>query len=469
MRIRAMKNSPNPSKTNEWQENVTVVIADDEEDFREIFSDIIEKMGYTVMTAEDGFGALELIDAHPVDIALIDFKMPGMTGLELLREIKQRSPNTEVIVITGMGTINSAVEAMKSGAYDYITKPVNFEELENILRRIVHTQSLVKENERLRKALRQKYKFQNLVGATPEMLGIFQLIEKVSKNRSTVLIQGESGTGKELIARAIHFNGPWANKPFMPVDCSAINPNLVESELFGHEKGSFTGAVYAKKGLFRLAEGGTVFLDEISELPREVQSKLLRALQERVVKPVGGTSYIPVDVRVIAATNENLEKAVRSGRFREDLFYRLNVVQINVPPLRERKDDIPLLVVHFIEKYREKHPESSIRRVAPEVLKLFRAYSWPGNVRELENVIERAFALGGGETIQPSDLPEYLFHQVGQVLREFTSFPLRTLEEMEREAIDRTLRATHGDKNQTARILGIDRSTLYRKIKRYGL
>ncbi len=464
-----MTSSKDLSENPVWQDVTTVLIADDEEDFREIFSNIIEKMGYAVLTAQDGFGALELIDANPVDIALIDFKMPGMTGLELLREIKQRSPGTEVIVITGMGTIDSAVEAMKSGAYDYITKPVNFEELENILRRIVHTQALVKENERLRNALRQKYKFQNLVGSTPEMLKIFQLIEKVSKNRSTVLIQGESGTGKELIARAIHFNGPWAQKPFMPVDCSAINPNLVESELFGHEKGSFTGAIYSKKGVFRLSEGGTVFLDEITELPRPAQAKLLRVLQEHMVKPVGGANYIPVDVRVLAASNEDVEKAVREGKFREDLYYRLNVVQIQVPPLRQRKDDIPLLVVHFIEKYRQKHPNSKIRRVAPAVLRIFRAYSWPGNVRELENVIERAFALESGAEIQAGDLPEYLRHEVGAALRDFETPPLRSLEEMEREAIERTLHATRGDKNQAAQILGIDRSTLYRKMKRYGL
>ena len=464
-----MTSSKDLSENPVWQDVTTVLIADDEEDFREIFSNIIEKMGYAVLTAQDGFGALELIDANPVDIALIDFKMPGMTGLELLREIKQRSPGTEVIVITGMGTIDSAVEAMKSGAYDYITKPVNFEELENILRRIVHTQALVKENERLRNALRQKYKFQNLVGSTPEMLKIFQLIEKVSKNRSTVLIQGESGTGKELIARAIHFNGPWAQKPFMPVDCSAINPNLVESELFGHEKGSFTGAIYSKKGVFRLSEGGTVFLDEITELPRPAQAKLLRVLQEHMVKPVGGANYIPVDVRVLAASNEDVEKAVREGKFREDLYYRLNVVQIQVPPLRQRKDDIPLLVVHFIEKYRQKHPNSKIRRVAPAVLRIFRAYSWPGNVRELENVIERAFALESGAEIQAGDLPEYLRHEVGAALRDFEVPPLRSLEELEREAIERTLHATRGDKNQAAQILGIDRSTLYRKMKRYGL
>ncbi len=459
----------NRPENNFLQDNVTVLIADDEADFREIFSDIIAKMGYSVVTAKDGFSALEVVDTQPIDIALIDFKMPGMTGLELLREIKQKSAGTEVIVITGMGTIDSAVEAMKSGAYDYITKPVNFEELETILRRIVHTQLLLKENERLREALRQKYKFQNLIGATPEMLSVFQRIEKASKNHSTVLVQGESGTGKGLIARAIHFNGPWAQKPFLPVDCSAINSNLVESELFGHEKGSFTGAVYSKKGLFRLAEGGTVFLEEIAELPRAVQAKLVKVLDEHVVKPVGSAQSVPIHVRVIAASSENLEKAVQEGKFREDLYERLQEVQIHVPPLRERKDDIPLLVVHFIEEYRRKHPKSRIRRVASEVLKIFRVYTWPGNVRELENIIERAFALETGEIIQTSNLPEYVRHQTGAVIRDLGAVPLRSLEEIEREAIERTLRATHGDKNQAAQILGIDRSTLYRKMKRYGL
>lgn len=447
---------------------VSILIADDEEDFRIIFSDIIQKMGYHVETAPNGEEALAVLEQYPIDIALIDFKMPGMSGLELLKEIKARKPQIEVILITGMGTIDSAVAAMKSGAYDYITKPVNFQELENVLRRLIQTQLLIRENQFLKEAVRQKYKFQNLVGATPEMQKVFQLIEKVSKNRSTVLIEGESGTGKELIARAIHFNGPWAEKPFLPVDCSAIPANLVESELFGHEKGSFTGADYSKKGLFRLAEGGTVFLDEISELPQDVQPKLLRALQEREVKPVGGSKYIPIDVRIIAATNQNLELAVSEGRFREDLFYRLNVVQIVVPPLRERRDDIPLLIHHFIEKYRKKQEKSKIRRVSREALQVLMLYHWPGNVRELENIIERTFALEGNEAIQISDLPDYLIQQVPKDVPSRGTV-LRSLQEIEKEAIDRTLRAVNGDKNRAAKILNIDRTTLYRKIKRYHL
>ncbi len=447
---------------------VSILIADDEEDFRIIFSDIIQKMGYHVKTAQNGEEALAVVAHHPIDIALIDFKMPGMSGLELLKEIKSRKPQIEVILITGMGTIDSAVAAMKSGAYDYITKPVNFQELENVLRRIIQTQSLIRENQLLKEAVRQKYKFQNLIGATPGMQKVFQLIEKVSKNRSTVLIEGESGTGKELIARAIHFNGPWAEKPFLPVDCSAIPANLVESELFGHEKGSFTGAQYSKKGLFRLAEGGTVFLDEIGELPPDVQPKLLRALQEREVKPVGGSNYISIDVRIIAATNQNLERAILEGRFREDLFYRLNVVQITVPPLRERRDDIPLLIQHFIEKYQKKQEKSEIRRISTEALRVLMLYHWPGNVRELENVIERTFALGAGEAIQISDLPDYLLQQVPKEVPS-TGGALRSLLEIEKEAIDRTLRAVNGDKNRAAEILKIDRTTLYRKMKRYQL
>ncbi|GBD93691.1 transcriptional regulatory protein ZraR [bacterium BMS3Abin05] len=450
------------------EDSVSILVADDEEDFRIIFSDILKKMGYQVRTVQNGLEAISVIENQPVDIALIDFKMPGMSGIELLKEIKLRTPQIEVIVITGMGTIDSAVEAMKSGAYDYITKPVNFEELESILRRIVHTQSLIKENQFLKETIRQKYKFQNLIGATPRMQEIFEIIEKVSKNRSTVLIQGENGTGKELIARAVHFNGPLAEKPFMPVDCSAIPENLVESELFGHEKGSFTGAIYSKKGLFRLAQGGTVFLDEIEELPREVQPKLLRALQERQVKPVGGSKYVPIEVRVIAAANQDLGMAVAKGKFREDLFYRLNVVQIDVPPLRERRDDIPVLVKHFIEKYREKQKDLKIKRVSPEVLRIFMTYHWPGNVRELENVIERAFALESGESIQVSDLPDYLLKQVPKTIENPTT-ALRSLEEIEKEAIERTLNALDGDRTRTAQILKIDRTTLYRKMKRYGL
>ena len=447
---------------------VSILIADDEEDFRIIFSDIIQKMGYHVKTAQNGEEALAVVAHHPIDIALVDFKMPGMSGLELLKEIKARKPQIEVILITGMGTIDSAVAAMKSGAYDYITKPVNFQELENVLRRLIQTQSLIRENRFLKEAVRQKYKFQNLVGATPGMQKVFQLIEKVSKNRSTVLIEGDSGTGKELIARAIHFNGPWADKPFLPVDCSAIPANLVESELFGHEKGSFTGVDYSKKGLFRLAEGGTVFLDEIGELPQDVQPKLLRALQEREVKPVGGSKYIPIDVRIIAATNQNLELAISEGRFREDLFYRLNVVQIVVPPLRERRDDIPLLIQHFIEKYRKKQEKSKIRRISPEALQVLMLYHWPGNVRELENIIERTFALEGNEAIQISDLPDYLIQQVPKEVPSMGT-TLRSLQEIEKEAIDRTLRAVNGDKNRAAKVLKIDRTTLYRKMKRYHL
>lgn len=458
----------NLAEKESMEDSVSILVADDEEDFRIIFSDILKKMGYQVRTVQNGLEAISVIENQPVDIALIDFKMPGMSGIELLKEIKLRTPQIEVIVITGMGTIDSAVEAMKSGAYDYITKPVNFEELESILRRIVHTQSLIKENQFLKETIRQKYKFQNLIGATPRMQEIFEIIEKVSKNRSTVLIQGENGTGKELIARAVHFNGPLAEKPFMPVDCSAIPENLVESELFGHEKGSFTGAIYSKKGLFRLAQGGTVFLDEIEELPREVQPKLLRALQERQVKPVGGSKYVPIEVRVIAAANQDLGMAVAKGKFREDLFYRLNVVQIDVPPLRERRDDIPVLVKHFIEKYREKQKDLKIKRVSPEVLRIFMTYHWPGNVRELENVIERAFALESGESIQVSDLPDYLLKQVPKTIENPTT-ALRSLEEIEKEAIERTLNALDGDRTRTAQILKIDRTTLYRKMKRYGL
>lgn len=446
------------------QGDINILVVDDEEDFRDLFSEIIQGLGYQPLTAKDGVDALEVLKKTEIDIAIVDLQMPRMNGIELLREIKKQDPNIEVLLITGFGTISSAVEAMKLGAYDYITKPVKLEEVENLIRRIVQTRTLISENRMLRQQLKKKYKFQNLIGATPQMQEIFKIIARVSQNNCTVLIQGESGTGKELIARAIHFNGPNADKPFIPIDCGSINENLVESELFGHERGAFTGAYTSKKGLFRVAHGGTVFLDEIGDIPKDVQAKLLRALQERKIKPVGGTKFIDIDVRVIAATNRNLDEAITDGQFRKDLFYRLNVVQINVPPLRERKDDIPLLVNHFIKNFNK--PGRAIKGISKEALEVLMNYDWPGNVRELENVIERAFALGTSDLITIDDLPSALVMKSRKT--PLWEDELKPLAEIEKEAILKTLEKTGGDKQAAARILKIDRSTLYRKLHRYG-
>jgi DNA-binding NtrC family response regulator len=441
----------------------TVLVVDDEEVARNLCGEVASAAGLRVRTASTTEQALEILEQFPVDIALTDLRVPELGGIELLRRIRASYPHIAVLVLTQYGTIETAVEATRLGASDYVTKPCHVEELRTKIERLVHALELEQENRVLREELRSRPGFGGLVGVSPKMQRIYQLVEKVSQHTCPVLILGESGTGKELVARSIHFASPRRNRPFVPVDCSALVSTLIESELFGYVKGAFTGAMQNRHGLLEVADGGTVFLDEIADLPVDLQAKLLRALQEKEIKPVGSTERVGINVRVIAATNRDLEDAIRKGAFRQDLYFRLNVVQIKLPPLRERKSDIPLLVNAFLEKFSS--AQRPVRSVSEETMTRLMAYDWPGNVRELENVMERAVALGITPILQVNDLPSNL--QQGSSERLPGSDELVPLEELERRAIFRALRETSGDKLAAARLLGIGKTTLYRKLKEY--
>ena len=407
--------------------------------------------------------ALDILEQFPVDIVLTDLKVPELGGIALLRHIREVYPQTAVMVLTQYGTIESAVEATRMGAADYVTKPFHIPELRSKLDRVVRSLELDQENRVLREQLRTRPGFGGLIGLSPKMQRVYRLIEKVSQHTYPVLVLGESGTGKELVARSIHFSGLRRNKPFVPVDCSGLVPTLIESELFGYVKGAFTGAQHNRQGLMEVANSGTLFLDEIGDLPVDLQAKILRALQEKEIRPVGSTERVPITVRVIAATNRDLEAAVRQGGFRQDLYFRLNVVQIKLPPLRERKGDIPLLVNSFLEKFGG--PDGKPRTIAEEAMARMMAYDWPGNVRELENAVERAVALGSGPILHVGDLPSNLQYGTGERLPQ--NDELLPLEELERRAILRALRESAGDKLAAARMLGIGKTTLYRKLKQY--
>jgi DNA-binding NtrC family response regulator len=441
----------------------TVLVIDDEESARRLCADVAAEAGLRVRAAATTEEALEILEQYPVDIALTDMRVPALGGIELLRRMRAGFPQIAVLMMTQYGTIESAVEATRLGASDYVTKPFHVEEVRTKLERLVHGLELEQENRVLREELRSRPGFGGMVGVATKMQRVYQLIEKVSQHTCPVLVLGESGTGKELVARSIHFASQRRHRPFMPVDCSALVATLVESELFGYVKGAFTGAFQNRRGLLETAEGGTVFLDEIADLPVDLQAKLLRALQEKEVKPVGSTERVGINVRVIAATNRDLEEAIRKGTFRQDLYFRLNVVQIKLPALRERKSDITLLVNSFLEKFTT--GDRGVRSVSEEAMSCLTAYDWPGNVRELENAIERAVALGNGPQLQVSDLPTNL--QQGTSARLSGSDELMPLEELERRAIFRALRETAGDKLAAARLLGIGKTTLYRKLKEY--
>jgi two-component system response regulator HydG len=441
----------------------TVLIVDDEVTARELCSEVALGVGLRVRTAATTELALEILDQFPVDIVITDLKVPQLGGLELLRRIRAAYPHIAVVVLTQFGTIETAVEAMRLDAADYITKPFHVDELRAKLDRLARAVELDQENRVLREQLRSRPGFGGLIGISPRMQKVYKLIEKVSQHSYPVLVLGESGTGKELVARSIHFSGPRRTGPFVPVDCSALVPTLIESELFGYVKGAFTGALHTKMGLLEAADGGTLFLDEIADLPFDLQAKLLRALQEKEIRPVGSNERVHINVRVIAATNRDLEGAVRGGTFRQDLFFRLNVVQIKLPPLRERKGDIPLLVNHFLEKFSD--PDRPVQSISEEAMARLMAYDWPGNVRELENAIERAVALGSGPVLQLADLPSNLHYSSSERLP--ANDELLPLEELERRAIFRALRETGGDKLAAARLLGIGKTTLYRKLKQY--
>lgn len=441
----------------------TVLVVDDEDSTRNLCRDVVTNSGLRTRTASTTEQALEILDQFPIDIVLTDLRVPQLGGLELLKRVKALYPQTAVIVLTQYGTIESAVEATRMGASDYVTKPFHIPELRGKLDRVARSLEIDQENRVLREELRSRPGFGGLIGVSTKMQRVYRIIEKVSQHNYPVLILGESGTGKELVARSIHFSGSRRNKPFVPVDCSSLVPTLIESELFGYVKGAFTGAMQSKVGLMESAGSGTLFLDEIGELPMDLQSKLLRALQEKEVKPVGSTERVPIATRIIAATNRDLEGAVRQNHFRQDLFFRLNVVQIKIPPLRERKSDIPLLVNYLLEKFNES--QSNSRTISEDAMARLVAYDWPGNVRELENAIERAVALSSGPILHAGDLPSNL--QYGSSTRMPQSDELLPLDELERRAIFRALREVGGDKLAAARLLGIGKTTLYRKLKQY--
>jgi len=453
-----------PSSSGKLNALMTVLVVDDESQALKICLDVVEDVGLRARTASTTEEALAAMDESPVDIVITDLQVPRMGGIELLRHVRQTSPHVAVMVLTQYGTIETAIEATRLGAADYVMKPFHVEDLRAKLERVVHSLTIDQENRILREQLRSRPGFGGFIGVSMRMQKVYRLIEKVSQHNYPVLILGESGTGKELVARSIHFLGSRQQKNFVPVDCSSLAPTLIESELFGYVKGAFTGAVQNKRGLLEAAEDGTLFLDEIGDLPVDMQAKILRALQEREVKPVGSTERVRLRARIIAATNRDLEESIRVGKFRQDLYFRLNVVQIKLPALRERKSDIPLLVSSFLEKFADQ--EHAPRSITEDAMRQLTAYDWPGNVRELENTIERAMALGTGPIVQIVDLPTNLQDPVrARAVEEDGMVPL---ELMERRAIFRALQETGGDKLAAARLLGIGKTTLYRKLKQYG-
>ena len=443
------------------------LIVDDEQSIRRLCMTVGQGLGFLCAEAETAEAALESLEAAPPDIVVADLKLPSLSGVDLLRRLKELLPRTEVAIMTGHGSIETAVEAMRQGAYDYIEKPFRVERLRQLLQRMGEKVRLVAENQFLRERVETDAQLDGIVGTSAKIQDVLRMISRLKDTRTPVLITGESGTGKELVARAIHFRGPLAQMPFIAVDCGALVPTLMESELFGHEKGAFTGALRSKSGLFQAANGGTIFLDEIGELPLEMQAKLLRVLQEKEVRPVGSNDKVPVDVRVIAATNRDLEVAYRAATFRKDLYFRLNVVTVHLPSLREHRSDIPQLVHCFLDRYA---PSENIQ-MTPEAMKSFLQYDWPGNVRELENCIARAVALGDHRTIDVGDLPPVICgaRDSGLTREDAAALSTTALADLERMTILRVFDQAGGDKALAGRMLGISRATLYRKLKRYNI
>ena len=452
----------------------TVLIVDDEKNYPHILSAVLEEEGFEALTAHSGHEALEILGDADVDLVLTDMKMPAMDGMELLERIKAKELDLPVIMMTAHGTVDKAVEAMQKGAYTYILKPFDNERLVIYVNKAIAMYRVVKENRQLRNAVELQYSFGNIIGKSKVMQDVFETIRKVAPTNATVLIEGESGTGKELVAKSIHFNSTRRDKSFVAVNCSALAETLLESELFGHEKGAFTGAVAVKKGRFELADGGTLFLDEIGELSQSLQVKLLRVLQEKVFERVGGEKPISVNIRIIAATNKKLKDEMMQGRFREDLFYRLNVVHIALPLLKEHREDIRLLVNHFINKYGdERKSDIPVTGLDQDVERLFHDYRWPGNVRELENIIERAMVLCQSNNIKVSDLPKEFRDNVYNTLH-IEGIPANaqldeTLTMIEKKMIERALKLTNNVQSRAAELLGIGKSGLNWKIKKFKL
>lgn len=447
-------------------QKVKILIVDDEAVMRDTMSDWLLEKGFNVVSVISGMEAIEKVKTGSFNIAFVDMKMPGLDGLEVLQAMKRIDPETAVVIMTAYATIETAIEAMKEGAYEYMIKPFSLDVVELIVKKIVKYQELVAENILLRKRLEEKVHLKNIIGKSPQMKEVLELVANIAETNSTVLIQGASGTGKEVIARAIHLKSLRREMPFIAANCAAIPRELLESELFGHEKGAFTGATYTKKGRFEQADGGTLFLDEVGEMSLSAQVHLLRVLQEKEFRKVGGTELIKVDARIISSSNKDLEQAVKEGRFREDLFYRLNVIAIYLPKLNERKDDIPLLVDHLLTKYGLESGRGK-KTMSPEAMALMMKHAWPGNVRELENVIERAVILSKDIVIKPEYLPQIVKKEPQGDHRVFIQD--RSLEEMEKQYIYGVLRENNWNKSKSSRILGIERMTLYHKIKKYNL
>ncbi len=456
-----------------------ILVVDDEESIREFFQIMLKREGYEVFTAANGKEGLEHLKKNPVDLIISDIQMPELSGLELLSKVREIDPEMVVMMITAFGSTEIAVEAMKRGAYDYIQKPFKIDEVKIIIRQALEKRSLKLENHQLKKELGTKYAFDNIIGGASPMIKIYELVKRVANTKSSVLISGESGTGKELIARAVHYNGPLKDKPFVTVNCGAIPENLMESEMFGHKKGSFTGAIADKKGLFEVAHTGTIFLDELGELPLTMQVKLLRVIQEGTFKRVGGTEDITVDVRVISATNKNLEQEVKGGRFREDLFYRMNVIQIVCPPLRDRKEDIPMLSSHFLEKF-SKILGMNVKKISNEAMEILRRYQYPGNVRELENIIERTVALEPSAIILPESLPKHMLETKEEVSGHIDAHAIqiddtkgieleRLTADFERALLIKALEQTGGVKKRAAKLLNISFRSMRYRVDKYSL
>ena len=445
---------------------LNLLVVDDERSVRDVCREVAQSLGFNTWVAESAENAYRQLDAQSIDVVLLDLKLPGVGGLEALHQIRERRPEAVVVVVTGYGTVQSAVQAMKNGAYDYVTKPFSMDELKLLLERVSTHLKLKTANRTLREQIKSRQGFGNMVGRSPEMEKLYRIIAKAAQSSHPVLILGESGTGKEMVARSIHFSGPCADKPFIPVDCGSLVPTLIESELFGYVKGAFTGAMQAKDGLLAIAEGGTVFLDEVGELPVDLQAKLLRAIQEKEIRPVGSTKRIAINVRILAATNRDLEQAVAQGMFRRDLYFRLNVLSLRIPALRERRQDIPLLVGFFLERL--SRTSNQDRTISEEALKILLAYDWPGNVRELENCLERSCTFATDAMVQLKDLPSHIHGAHAVPAGGNGSAKIVPIEQLEKQTILNTIEQLNGDKLQAARLLGIGKTTLYRKLKEYA-
>lgn len=454
-----------------------ILVVDDEESIREFLNIMLKKEGYEVTCVEDGQKADEILKKKSFELVISDLQMPHVTGLELLKIVKDNYPNTLFMLITAFGTTETAVEAMKNGAYDYITKPFKLDEVRINIANALKSKTLENENISLKRELTKEFSFQNLVGNSPAMHQVYDLVKRVSDTPTNVLITGESGTGKEMVAKAIHYNGLLKEKPFISINCGAIPEPLMESEMFGHKKGSFTGAIADKAGLFEAADGGTLFLDEVGELPLTIQVKLLRSIQERIIRRVGSTEDTHVSVRIIAATNRDLEDMVKAGTFRQDLYYRLNVIQIRTPALRERRDDIPILAKHFLKKYNDRLTKT-ISGISQDALTILKGYDYPGNVRELENIIERTVALEAGASILPESLPPFVKTTSGR--REMVSSEgIEITEEgvdldkiigqIEKELIVKAIHAANGIKKRAAKLLGITFRSMRYRVEKYNL